>query len=197
MKNLLLIEDEIIIAEGIKLFLEKHDYISEIAINPANAIKLLQSSTFDIVICDINLEDELSGIDVIKKFHQQEKHGPVVFLTAYSNSQIIEAAESLLPYAYILKPFSNKQLLTTLNLAIVHLSRSKVNLVIRPRENDNLSLRERQVLEQLAHGKTNKEIGDCLFISKFTVDTHLRNIKEKLNLHKKGELIKYVLLSEG
>lgn len=196
MPKILIVEDEIIIAEGVKLYLEKNDYVSKIATTPEEAINFLKSNAFDAVICDINLQEELTGIDIVKQYHHQEKHGPVVFLTAYSNSEVMESAESLLPYAYIIKPFHNKQLLTTLNLAIANTKNEGRENTLNEKLAEDLSQREKEILEQLAYGKTNKEIGECLFISKHTVDTHIRNIKEKLDLHKKGELIKFVLLNK-
>ncbi|NJW51395.1 response regulator transcription factor [Salinimicrobium oceani] len=192
MNKILLIEDEIIIAESLRLFLVKHDYKVEIASNVEKAVGNLERSEFSGVICDINLQEMMNGIEIIQRYHDLEKHGPVIFLTAYSNPQVIEDAEAVTPYAYIIKPFNNQQLLTTLNLAI------KNRAAFSPPQNckeliENLSEREIQILQLLATGKTNREIGRSLFISKFTVDTHVKNIKEKLNLNKKGELIRFVL----
>ncbi|WP_324719394.1 response regulator transcription factor [Salinimicrobium sp. HB62] len=104
----------------------------------------------------------------------------------------MENAEAVTPYAYIIKPFNNQQLLTTLNLAI----KNRANFSPPPANNqltEQLSQREIQILQLLATGKTNKDVGKELYISKFTVDTHVKNIKEKLNLNKKGELIRFVL----
>lgn len=197
MHKLLIVEDEIIIAEGIKGYLEQNGYSAKIATTGKEAIEFLKSQNFDAMVCDINLQEETNGIDLVKSHHHQERHGPVVFLTAYSNAEIMESAENLFPYAYIIKPFYNKQVLTTLNLAIANSQRDTSPTLSKKRQllAEQLSPREKEVLEQLALGKTNKEIGESLFISKHTVDTHIRNIKEKLGLHKKGELIKFVLLS--
>lgn len=193
MDTVLIIEDEVIIAEGLRLFLNKNFYDVEIASNVKKAIHYLANDNFKAVVCDINLQEELNGIDIIQKFHNLEKHGPVIFLTAYSNPQVMENAEDVSPYAYIIKPFNNQQLLTTLNLAI----KNHASFLQPPSEDhhlmEQLSPREVEILQLLATGKTNKDIGKDLFISKFTVDTHVKNIKEKLNLNKKGELIRFVL----
>ncbi len=196
MRKLLIVEDEIIIAEGVKTYLEQNDYTAKIATTVDQAIDFLKHNSFDAVICDINLQEEKTGIDIIWQYHQQKQHGPVVFLTAYSNSEIMESAESLLPYAYIIKPFYNKQLLTTLNLAVANSKLKNLkNYKTNPELEKNISRREKEILKQLVYGKTNKEIGEYLFISKFTVDTHIRNIKEKLGMSKKGELIKFALIN--
>ncbi|SDL06192.1 DNA-binding response regulator, NarL/FixJ family, contains REC and HTH domains [Salinimicrobium catena] len=187
-----MIEDEIIIAESLRLFLKKNNYEATIATNGAKAIETLQNENFSGVICDINLQEKRNGIEIIQNYHDLNRHGPVIFLTAYSNPQVMEEAEEVSPYAYIIKPFNNQQLLTTLNLAI------KNQFTLSPSSTDTslaeqLSRREVEILQLLATGKTNKIIGSELFISKHTVDTHVKNIKEKLNLNKKGELIRFVL----
>jgi DNA-binding NarL/FixJ family response regulator len=192
MNRILLIEDEIIIAESLRLFLKKNSYEATIATNGEKAIENFKDRNFEGVICDINLQEKMNGIEIIQQFHDLEKHGPVIFLTAYSNPQVIENAEAVSPYAYIIKPFNNQQLLTTLNLAI----KNQANFSPPPANTDlteQLSQREIQILQLLATGKTNKDVGKELYISKFTVDTHVKNIKEKLNLNKKGELIRFVL----
>lgn len=192
MKRVLLIEDEIIIAESLRLFLKRNSYEVMMASNGKKAIETLGAHEFSAVICDINLQEEMNGIEIIQKYHELDQHGPVIFLTAYSNPQVMENAEAVTPYAYIIKPFNNQQLLTTLNLAI------KNQATIPSPYTDaglakQLSRRETEILQLLATGKTNKVIGEELFISKYTVDTHVKNIKEKLDLNKKGELIRFVL----
>ncbi|MCX2839576.1 response regulator transcription factor [Salinimicrobium sp. MT39] len=192
MNKILIIEDEIIIAESLRIFLKKNSYEVSISSNVDKAVESLQHESYSGVICDINLQDRMNGIEIIQKFHQLDQHGPVIFLTAYSNPQVMEYAEEVTPYAYILKPFNNQQLLTTLNLAL----KNRENY-IQPTQDtsvtEKLSKREVEILQSLATGKTNKVIGKELCISKLTVDTHVKNIKEKLQLNKKGELIRFVL----
>ena len=192
MSKILVVEDEIIIAEGLRLFLNRNSYESTVASNAEAAINHLENERFTGVICDINLQEEINGIELIRQYHDVQNHGPVVFLTAYSNLEIMEAAEEVSPYAYIIKPFNNQQLLTTLHLAIKNQKSYK-----RPSPNtdiaEQLSKREMEILQQLATGKTSKDIAEILFISKNTVNTHIKNIKEKLNIRKKGELIRFVL----
>lgn len=195
MDRILVVEDEIIIAEGLRLFLNRNQFKVQVASNANTAINYLKNENFEAVICDINLQDEIDGVYLVQNYHEVTKHGPVIFLTAYSNPQVMEAAEAVIPYAYIIKPFNNQQLLTTLNLAIKN-QKSYENPSPKSEIPEELSKRERQILKQLATGKTNKDIAKNLHISKYTVDTHVKNIKEKLNLSKKGELIRFVLSSQ-
>lgn len=195
MNKILVVEDEIIIAEGLRLFLKRNEYEVIIASNANTAIDYLKNENFKAIICDINLQEDIDGIYLVQNYHDVKNHGPVIFLTAYSNPQVMEAAEAVIPYAYIIKPFNNQQLLTTLNLAIKN-QQSYETTSPKIEVPEELSKREREILKQLATGKTNKDIAKSLFISKYTVDTHVKNIKEKLNLNKKGELIRFVLSSQ-
>ncbi|UZH54921.1 response regulator [Salinimicrobium tongyeongense] len=149
MNKILIIEDEIIIAESLRIFLKKNSYEVSISSNVDKAIESLQHESFSGVICDINLQDRMNGIEIIQKFHQLDQHGPVIFLTAYSNPQVMEHAEEVSPYAYILKPFNNQQLLTTLNLAL----KNRENY-IQPAQDtsvtEKLSKREVEILQSLA-----------------------------------------------
>ena len=191
MCKILIIEDEIIIAESLRIFLQKNSYEVTISSNVGKAIENFENEDFDGVICDINLQEKMNGIELIQKYHDLDRHGPVIFLTAYSNPQVMENAEAVSPYAYILKPFNNQQLLTTLKLAIKN--KEALAPSTNPAVTEQLSKREIEILQSLATGKTNRIIGRELNISKFTVDTHVKNIKEKLQLNKKGELIRFVL----
>ena len=193
MKKILLVEDEIIIAEGLRLFLKKNSYKAVVSSNADSAIERLKEEQFEGVICDINLQDSINGIQLIQNYHNLEEHGPVIFLTAYSNQQVMEEAEEVTPYAYIIKPFNNQQLLTTLNLAIRNYKKAPAKDFCDEGVIEKLSQREKEILLELTTGKTNKDIAESLFISRYTVDTHVKNIKEKLNLNKKGELIHFVL----
>ncbi len=197
MKKILIVEDEIIIAEGLRLFLKKNSYKAVIASNVDSAIERLEVKEFDGVICDINLQERINGIQIIQNYHELAKHGPVIFLTAYSNQQVMEDAEEVSPYAYIIKPFNNRQLLTTLKLAIKNNQRAPANNFQDESLLRELSQREKEILQELATGKTNKDIADSLYISRYTVDTHVKNIKDKLNLSKKGELIHFVLSNKA
>ncbi|WP_424493955.1 DNA-binding response regulator [Salinimicrobium sp. GXAS 041] len=197
MKKILVVEDEIIIAEGLRLFLQKNDYKAVIASNADSAIERLGEEEFEGVICDINLQEKINGIEIIQNHHELDKHGPVIFLTAYSNQQVMKDAEEVSPYAYIIKPFNNQQLLTTLNLAIKNNQRAPVKNFQDESLLRDLSQREKEILQELATGKTNKDIADSLYISRYTVDTHVKNIKDKLNLSKKGELIHFVLSNKA
>ncbi|CAM1352986.1 response regulator [Tenacibaculum insulae] len=198
MKKILLLEDEFIIAKDIQIVLEKEQlYLVTIARNYEQAKQLYENEIFDIIICDINLNSDKDGIDFIKD-NIPTNSIPVIYLTAYSDTNIVERAKKTTPFSYVLKPFNEIQLNITIQLALLNYKKSKLNI----KENDqnsnkinSLTKREKEILIVLASGKTSKETGFSLNISTFTVEKHKKNIKEKLNLNTIGELIHFTMSS--
>ncbi|MDO6813863.1 response regulator [Tenacibaculum soleae] len=198
MKKILLVEDEFIIAKDLKILLEKGaEYIVSIARNYNQAVEKFQKETIDIIICDINLNDHKDGIDFIKNTVPVNST-PVIYLTAYSQPNIIERAKNTTPFSYLLKPFNETQLKVTIELALLNYKKTKLNIkedIENIEKTNSLTKREREVLIVLASGKTSKETGCLLNISSLTVEKHKKNIKEKLNLHTIGELVHFTMSS--
>ncbi|RZF58189.1 response regulator transcription factor [Sphingobacterium corticibacterium] len=188
--NILILEDEIIIARSIKLHLETNGYAAEMATSPEEAMKLLEQQSFDLVLSDINLRHAIDGISFAKQFIPERT--PVVFLTAYSDLQTLQKAELVMPYAYLLKPFHKEQLLLTINLSIAH-ARKKVlpsSIAINGNNEEiTLSAREIEVVQLVAQGKTTTEIAHQLCISPETVATHRKKITRKTKCKNVVELI--------
>ena len=196
MLQLLLIEDEYIISKDLKTQLEKNDYARvDIVKNYETAINYYTQNKYDVIISDINLNSEKDGIEIITELSNIRKT-PVVYLTAYSDIEIIKRAEKTMPFAYILKPYNNNQLKATLNLSLLNFSK-ETGLVEENFENTTrlnlLTKREKEVLVILSTGKISREIGDVLNISINTVEQHKKNIKKKLSLKTIGELINFTM----
>ena len=189
-KKVLILEDEIIIANSIQLHLEANGYEVEIATNPVDGQMLFEELPFDIILCDINLNHETDGINFVENVVKDST--PVVFLTAYSDLTTLQRAEVTSPYAYLIKPFNKDQLLVTLNLSLVHARKRFLHsLPSNTAIPDEIELtgRELEIVKLLAQSKTNEEISSTLYISPFTVATHRRNILRKTQARGLIELI--------
>jgi len=199
MIEILLIEDEFIIAKDIKVLLGKNNFASvDYASNYDTALGLFVKNSYDLIISDINLNDKKDGIEIITEFSKIEKV-PVVYLTAYSDLNIVKRAEKTMPFAYILKPYNNIQLKSTINLALLNFNKQSSEIS----ENEGntsklqlLTLREKEVLVTLSSGKITKEIAGELNISNHTVEQHKKNIRKKLNLTTVGELINFTMSTQ-
>ena len=123
--RVLIVEDERIIAESIKLSLEKHNYeVCGIESWGENVSRTIENLLPDIVLMDIRLRGEMSGVEVagiIKDVYDI----PVVFLTSYSDDKTIENAKHTFPYGYLVKPFEERELYATIEIAIFKHNTSK------------------------------------------------------------------------
>lgn len=196
MLKILLIEDEFIIAKDIKSLLSKNDYATvDAARNYTEAKNLFLNNSFDLIISDINLNDIKDGIEIITEF-SKTKIIPVVYLTAYSDFDIVSKAEKTIPYAYILKPYNDNQLIATINLAILNFKKQEHPIPESEENTSKLELltsREKEILITLSSGKLSKEIAVLLNISPYTVEQHKKNIRKKLNLTTIGELVHFTM----
>ena len=198
MLHILLIEDELIIAKDLKMTLEKNDFSQvDISKNEVEAHHNFNSKNYDLVITDINLNSEKDGIDIISHFNTIKKI-PVVYLTAYSDDDIIKRAEATSPFAYLLKPFNESQLKATINLALLNFKKGEQSVTGFEDNSEKIALltkREKQVLVTLSNGNSSKEIAEVLNISNQTVEKHKQNIREKLNLRTVAEMINFTMIS--
>lgn len=194
--RILIVEDEPVIAEHISIYLDNHDFeVSGIAYDNHEAIEQLQSNTPDAAILDVNLSSELDGIDIGRQINERF-HLPFLFLTSYSDKETIQRAKLVKPGGYIVKPFNEKTLLASLEIAISNyatehshelppLSMVKLNKqMLSP-----LSEREFGIVKLAYQGITNSLIAERLFVSVNTVKTHLKNIFLKLDVNSRIDLI--------
>ncbi len=194
--KVLIVEDEPVIAENISLYLDNNDFeVCGIAYDSEEAMDQLKLNTPDAVILDINLESDKDGIDIagyINAVYQL----PFVFLTSYSDKVTLERAKKVKPSGYIVKPFNEKTLLASLEIAISNHATEKNHDLPKlsyEKLNNHLisSLSEREFeLSQLVYdGNTNTQIAKKLFISINTVKTHLKNIYLKLDANTRIDVI--------
>lgn len=115
-KKVLIVEDEYVVANNLRLILTKAGYsIVGIAISVEDALDHMEKQKPDIVLLDIMLNGERSGIDLAKTLTAQ--HIAFVYLSANSNQAILEEAKKTDPYGFLVKPFREKDLIVTLDIA--------------------------------------------------------------------------------
>lgn len=194
--RVLIVEDEPVIAENISMYLNNPDFeVSGIAYDSEEALEQLQRNTPDAAILDINLESGADGIDIARRINQQYQL-PFLFLTSYSDKDTLQRAKQVNPSGYIVKPFNERTLLASLEIAIHNhasdlnrqapaLSMEKINRqLLSP-----LSDREFEVVQLIYDGITNNQVAEKLFLSVNTVKTHLKNIYLKLDANTRYAVI--------
>lgn len=117
-QKIMIVEDEAIVAEDIRLHIEDAGYeVVAVVGSGEKALELLQRRLVDLVFMDIMLAGELDGIDVAEKIKQRYRI-PVIFLTAYSDQAKLDRARLTEPYGYLIKPFDDRELRSTLAMAL-------------------------------------------------------------------------------
>jgi DNA-binding NarL/FixJ family response regulator len=181
-----IVEDEMIIAETISLALTKLGYLPTIpAFSYESAINMLESEKPDIVLLDINLNDELDGVDLAHYININYSL-PIIFLTANSDRLTIERSKQTRPKAFLVKPFSNEDLFSAIEIAHFNhkmqteeTKKIKTNLLQTAIERHQITSREEEIILMVSQGFRHKEISQRLFISEATVKRHLSNIYQK------------------
>jgi DNA-binding NarL/FixJ family response regulator len=165
-----------------------------------DALRDLPPHRPDVVLMDINLGG-MSGVDCVRLLKEVRPETQVMMLTVYENTDHIFSALAAGASGYLLKQTPPDELLaaiTELNRGgspmTSHIARKVVLSFKAPapatvRETDNLSPREREVLELLAKGFLYKEIAEALGIGYDTVHTHIRRIYEKLHVRSRAQAV--------
>jgi DNA-binding NarL/FixJ family response regulator len=180
---ILILEDERLVAQNLATVLKQAGYtVSFIADNLTNATDFFKDNPVSLIISDINLHGEHTGPEIVRAL-RAIRHVPVIYLTAYSETQIVEDALNTEPVAYVLKPFTDRQLLVALRMALKPAPECNDQILPKP------TPREIEIIKHLSEGLNSKKIGEELFISEHTVKTHRRNLLKRYQLESSSELI--------
>lgn len=178
MGKILIVEDEIIMASDLQELLSQFGYQVAVAHSIIETLEIAPDFKPELILCDINLNDNQNGIDLIRMLREKQINFQVIYLTAYSSADVIGQAELTGPFNYLLKPYNDTQVEVAVRLAFNYI-RQKPQISGWA---DKLSHMELKVLEYIAQQKTSKEIAELLFISDKTVRNHRYNITKKLGL---------------
>lgn len=135
--RIVIVEDDVIPANYLKkiLELEGHEVIAMIA-SGVEAIEVAKREKPDLIFMDVMLKDHISGAEAATKIHYAYPEILIVFLTAYSDKEMIDYAVESEAFAYLLKPYRDQEILATLKLANARLATDKKPI------NDKKSLRK-------------------------------------------------------
>lgn len=115
-ERILIVEDEFIVAHDLQMILSHAGYkIAGIADSVKNALIILEKKEVDLVLLDIFLKGKQTGIDLAKTL--MEEQIPFIYVSANSNEKVLEAAKSTLPYGFIVKPYRDKDVLLSIDIA--------------------------------------------------------------------------------
>jgi DNA-binding NarL/FixJ family response regulator len=192
--KILIVEDEIITGESIAELLRQEDYqVVGICARAAQALDVCEETRPQVVICDIHLRGSINGLELarqIQRLYQCE----IVFLTAYTDAQTIEQAAALNPVMFVVKPYTDMQLLVGVQMAFHRLFRK--TKVPKP-DRIQLSDREMEVVEFVAQGLSSKQVAQRMGISEETVKTHRKRMLQRNGISNFPQLIYMLQKHEG
>jgi len=203
--KILLVDDHQIIIDGIKSLLNNVENVQVAgeANNGMEALNTLKVLTVDIVLMDIDMP-VMNGIDAAKHIKENFKETKVIILSMHHEGAMIKSLVEIGADGYLLKNSNKEELLD----AIYKVARdekyfsSEVTLsLLNPEKTQSdsskhkidFTRRELDVLKLLVDGYTNKQIGEKLFISHRTVDTHRTNIMKKVGVNNVAGLISFAI----
>ncbi len=207
-KKIMIVDDHPLLRQGIRkvIELENNLSVSAEASSANEAIEIIAKDRPDIVIVDITLAGNVSGLDLIKSIRQRYPDIYTIVLTMHDESVYGERSLKAGARGYVMKEVASKTIVNAVNTVLEgelfiseELSKKIINSAVRGIDNHegisfgNLTDREFEIFNLIGNGFSTKEIAGKLNLSIFTVESHKKNIKEKLNIRDSPGLVKYAV----
>lgn len=201
--RILLADDHVIVRQGFRMILAAQpdmEILGE-ASNGREAVELAERLRPDVVVMDVAMP-ELNGIEATRRMVTAAPRARVLALSMHKDSVYVREILKAGARGYLLKDAFDRDLLAAVRAVARgegYLSPAVSDAVLNDYRRhvtdplDLLTSREREVLQMIAEGKTNKEVATTLGLSVYTVDAHRGRIMEKLNVHSASELVRVAL----
>ena len=205
--RVLLADDHAIVRRGLKGLLESAGItvVGEAA-DGLEAVRLCEETRPDVLVLDITMP-KMNGIDVAARVQKLERPPGVIILSVHADESYIIRALAAGARAYLLKSATDEDLLPALRAVAADkpffspgVTAVLVEDYVRTLQAHGLTdsyelltAREKEVLQLLAEGRTNKEVATALDLGVSTVETHRSNLMQKLNLHNTAEIVLYAV----
>lgn len=195
------VEDDVKLRSSLARLIDSTRGFTCVSTHPSaeNALKELPISKPQVVLMDINLPG-MNGVECVRQLKVLMPEAEILMLTIYENTNIIFSALSAGASGYLLKRSAPEKIIEAIQDVRVggspmtgHIARKVVasfRKITQPQHDyEKLSVREQQVLDWLAKGRTYQEIAEALNISYTTVNTHIRHIYEKLHVRSRTQAV--------
>jgi DNA-binding NarL/FixJ family response regulator len=213
MKNILIVDDDITLRTALIRYLQNRGYSVQEAGSGAEALGLFEQNPPDVVVSDV-LMPEMDGLEFCRRLRATRTGQLVPFIFLSSRKEVDDRVQGHQMGAddYLIKPFDPKELVAKIEAQLERSRRIHAEIVRLMQQNHltsegqpatplesaplppkplPLTPAEEKVFWEVIQGLTNKQIGDRLFVSPRTVQTHLSNILSKLHLESRSQLIRY------
>ncbi|MFB3829213.1 MAG: response regulator [Bryobacteraceae bacterium] len=206
--RVLLADDHGVVRKGLRFVLEGEADL-EVAGEAADgrqAVDMAASLRPDVVVMDIAMP-HLNGIDATSQIVRDRPETAVIILSMHSDEEYVVRALTAGAKGYLLKDSAEKDIVRAIQTVCAgkpffspDIAKTMLDDYVRGLQAraaadsyELLTDREKEVLQLLAYGRTNKEVATLLNLSTYTVETHRTHIMQKLNLHNTAELVLYAV----
>lgn len=200
--QVLLMDDHVVVREGLRALLERQDDIDVKAEASSVAEAVALEVEPDVVVADLMLPDE-RGVEVVRRLKERYQKAAILVLTMVDNPTDVQQCLAAGARGYLLKETAGSELVDavrkvaggedylqpSLGAALAKWKESPGR--VRARAVDDLTPREREVLRLIALGHTNTEIATMLYVSVRTVENHRAGVMRKLGLRSRAELVRH------
>jgi len=202
--NILLVDDHTIVTDGLKALLDGDSayVVKGGAANGQIAIEMLRILKIDLVLMDIDMP-VLNGIEATKIIKKEMPEKKIIMLTMHDEKAMIKMMLDIGADGYLLKNSGKAEIIKAIENVMAgeqYYSDEVTSVLLETKTSkDELGIiseltdREIQIIKLIADGLSNKEIGEKLFISHRTVDTHRTNFMNKLDLHNVAGIVKFAI----
>ena len=203
--RVMLVDDHEVVREGLRTLLARRPNVTVVgeAGSVAEAVDAAAKAKPDVVIMDVRLPDG-SGVEACRLIRDHRVETRVIMLTSYADDEALFASIVAGASGYLLKQTRGQALVDAIDavakgrsLLDPDVTEKVLERVRRGRKEEDpafasLTDQERKVLEQMAEGKTNREIGEILFLSEKTVKNYVSRVLDKLGLKRRAEAAAYM-----
>ncbi len=195
--KVLLVEDHTLVSEGLSVMLSFSEGMELIGVvsSAEEAVETVRSQRADVVLMDVKLRGDTSGLEATRLVKEISPTTKVIILTMFTDPATVGEAVKVGADGYLSKGISREELVRGINDVFEGRSVLDPNVTravferISGRDQKALSDRELEVLQELAHGKSTREVAEGMFLSEETVKTYLKQIFRKLDVHDRTEAV--------
>ena len=207
--KVMLADDHAVVRDGIKAIVDRRGkdiIISGEASNGSEVLKIAKNNPADVYVIDISMPI-LNGLDTTIQLKKMDSRSKIIILSMHDDRSLVEKAFKYGAKGYILKESATEEVIHAIHEVyrgryyltpkvskfIVEGYLDNKSSLFSDKESNSLTKREREILQLIAEGFTNKEIAKHLNISLNTAHIHRNNIMRKLDIHKQADLVRYAL----
>jgi DNA-binding NarL/FixJ family response regulator len=206
--RILIADDHDIVREGLRTIIQSQPKwtVCDEASTGREALEKTRLHKPDVVVLDFSMP-ELNGLEVTRQIRKILPRTEVLILTMHDSEQLAREVLQVGARGYLLKTHTKRQLIPAIAALVEHkpyfdsgVSNLMLDTFLNPEKalaeagcSGRLTPREREIVQQIAEGRTSKEIATALSLSVKTVEAHRANVMNKLDLHSASQLVLYAV----